>query len=96
MTAMSTLPVPRDRTFPSAEGATPMMQQFLELRAQAPAEGRGEREAEHVCDEIGGACCARGDERERAPHVLRARRTLVSVGCGTARLHRAQAHHRWY
>ncbi|BDX01193.1 DNA mismatch repair protein MutS [Maricaulis maris] len=38
MTAMSTLPVPRDRTFPSAEGATPMMQQFLELRAQAPAD----------------------------------------------------------
>ena len=38
MNAMSTLPVPRDRTFPSAEGATPMMQQFLELRAQAPAD----------------------------------------------------------
>ncbi|MAC88011.1 DNA mismatch repair protein MutS [Maricaulis sp.] len=38
MNAMSTLPVPRDRTFPSSEGATPMMQQFLELRAQAPAD----------------------------------------------------------
>lgn len=38
MNAMSTLPVPRDRSFPSCEGATPMMQQFLELRAQAPAD----------------------------------------------------------
>ena len=38
MNAMSTLPVPRDRTFPTPEGATPMMQQFLELRSQAPAD----------------------------------------------------------
>jgi len=38
MNALTTLPVPLDRTFPTAEGATPMMEQFLALRAEAPAD----------------------------------------------------------
>jgi DNA mismatch repair protein MutS len=38
MNAHTTLPIPADRTFPSAEGATPMMEQFLDLRGQAPAD----------------------------------------------------------
>ncbi|MHA6287842.1 DNA mismatch repair protein MutS [Maricaulis sp. CAU 1757] len=38
MNAHSALTVPVDREFPSAEGATPMMQQFLELRGQAPGD----------------------------------------------------------
>ncbi|WP_300542737.1 DNA mismatch repair protein MutS [Maricaulis sp.] len=38
MNALTTLPIPADRTFPSAEGATPMMVQYLDLRAQAPAD----------------------------------------------------------
>ncbi len=38
MNAQTTLPVPLDRQFPDPEGATPMMQQFLSLRAQAPGD----------------------------------------------------------
>jgi DNA mismatch repair protein MutS len=38
MNALTSLPVPADRAFPSTEGATPMMQQFLDLRAQAPGD----------------------------------------------------------
>ncbi|MBR9825097.1 MAG: DNA mismatch repair protein MutS [Alphaproteobacteria bacterium] len=38
MNALTTLPVPMDRTFPDPDGATPMMQQFLALRAEAPAD----------------------------------------------------------
>ncbi len=38
MNALNTLPVPLDRTFPTPDGATPMMQQFLALRATAPAD----------------------------------------------------------
>lgn len=38
MNAHASLPIPADRSFPSAEGATPMMVQYLGLRAQAPAD----------------------------------------------------------
>jgi len=38
MNAQTHIPVPADRKFPSPDGATPMMQQFLDLRAQAPGD----------------------------------------------------------
>jgi DNA mismatch repair protein MutS len=38
MNAHTTHTVPASREFPSADGATPMMAQFLELRAQAPGD----------------------------------------------------------
>jgi DNA mismatch repair protein MutS len=38
MNAHTTPTVPASREFPSADGATPMMAQFLELRAQAPGD----------------------------------------------------------
>jgi len=38
MNSLSSLPMPADRAFPSAEGATPMMEQFLALRSQAPGD----------------------------------------------------------
>ena len=38
MNSLSNHPVPADRRFPTSEGATPMMQQFLELRGQAPGD----------------------------------------------------------
>ena len=38
MNAHTSLPVPASRTFPDAEGATPMMTQFLTLRAEAPGD----------------------------------------------------------
>ena len=38
MSALARAPVPRDRAFPSPDGATPMMAQFLALRAEAPGD----------------------------------------------------------
>ncbi|WP_417495083.1 DNA mismatch repair protein MutS [Maricaulis sp.] len=38
MNAMIQMPVPADRQFPDPEGATPMMAQYLALRAQAPGD----------------------------------------------------------
>ncbi|WP_417490124.1 DNA mismatch repair protein MutS [Maricaulis sp.] len=38
MNAMTQMPVPADRQFPDPEGATPMMAQYLALRAQAPGD----------------------------------------------------------
>ena len=38
MNAPTTLPVPADRQFPDAHGATPMMAQFLALRADTPGD----------------------------------------------------------
>ena len=38
MNSLSNHPIPADRHFPSSEGATPMMQQYLELRGQAPGD----------------------------------------------------------
>jgi DNA mismatch repair protein MutS len=38
MNAMTQMPVPANRQFPDPEGATPMMAQYLALRAQAPGD----------------------------------------------------------
>jgi DNA mismatch repair protein MutS len=38
MNAHTVLPVPADRVFPDVEGATPMMAQYLALRAEAPGD----------------------------------------------------------
>ena len=38
MNAHATLPIPMSREFPSPDGATPMMEQFLALRAEAPGD----------------------------------------------------------
>tara|TARA_R110000868_G_scaffold45045_3_gene149881 strand:+ start:23613 stop:26303 length:2691 start_codon:yes stop_codon:yes gene_type:complete len=38
MNAMTQMPVPLDRSFPDADGATPMMAQYLALRAEAPGD----------------------------------------------------------